>query len=205
MSIKVKLGLGLATAALGLSLIGGGTFAYFSDTAVKTGTFAAGNVDLNVGTSQTETISFANLAPGDHMTKTFKLNNDGSLDIGKIYLSTKYTVQDNGIANSEDLGKYIKVEFLRNIDKSDQVVESMTLYDLLTRTPDAAENTQFDIIQWLAGHEEAAGLKSHTSDSLIVRFTFEDNGQNQDQFQNDALNLQWSFEARTTGVAPKEL
>ena len=31
MSIKKKLGLGVASAALGLSLIGSGTYAYFSD------------------------------------------------------------------------------------------------------------------------------------------------------------------------------
>ena len=33
MGIKKKLGLGVASAALGLSLIGGGTFAYFNDIA----------------------------------------------------------------------------------------------------------------------------------------------------------------------------
>ena len=31
MSLKKKLGLGIATAALGMSLVGGGTYAYFND------------------------------------------------------------------------------------------------------------------------------------------------------------------------------
>ncbi|MCU5397508.1 CalY family protein, partial [Bacillus toyonensis] len=31
MSLKKKLGVGVVSAALGLSLIGGGTYAYFSD------------------------------------------------------------------------------------------------------------------------------------------------------------------------------
>ncbi|WP_222119322.1 TasA family protein, partial [Bacillus thuringiensis] len=35
MSMKKKLGMGVITAALGLSLIGGGTYAYFSDKEVS--------------------------------------------------------------------------------------------------------------------------------------------------------------------------
>ena len=48
MSLKKKLGLGIASAVLGISLIGGGTFAYFSDTEVSNNTFAAGTLDLAV-------------------------------------------------------------------------------------------------------------------------------------------------------------
>ncbi len=48
MSLKKKLGMGVASAALGLSLIGGGTFAYFSDKEVSNNTFAAGTLDLTL-------------------------------------------------------------------------------------------------------------------------------------------------------------
>ena len=48
MTIKKKLGLSVATAALGLSLIGGGTYAYFSDQEVTQNTFAAGTLDLAI-------------------------------------------------------------------------------------------------------------------------------------------------------------
>lgn len=41
MGIKKKLGMGVATAALGLSLIGGGTYEYFSDQVDTSNTFAA--------------------------------------------------------------------------------------------------------------------------------------------------------------------
>lgn len=40
------------TAALGLSLIGGGTFAYFSDSETTNNTFAAGTLDLAVEPTQ---------------------------------------------------------------------------------------------------------------------------------------------------------
>ena len=49
MGIKKKLGLGVASAALGLSLIGGGTWAAFNDAATINNHFAAGTLDLEVG------------------------------------------------------------------------------------------------------------------------------------------------------------
>lgn len=64
MGIKKTLGLGVASAALGLSLIGGGTFAYFSDTAQSTATFAAGTLDLNSDPSVI--VNIPNLKPGGY-------------------------------------------------------------------------------------------------------------------------------------------
>ncbi|PHD39103.1 cell division protein FtsN, partial [Bacillus toyonensis] len=46
MSLKKKLGVGVVSAALGLSLIGGGTYAYFSDQVVTNNSFAVGTLDL---------------------------------------------------------------------------------------------------------------------------------------------------------------
>ena len=59
MGLKKKLGLGVASMALGASLIGGGTFAYFNDTETASGnTFAAGTIDL-----QPDAISSSKLKP----------------------------------------------------------------------------------------------------------------------------------------------
>lgn len=41
-----KLGIGLMSILLGISLIGGGTYAYFSDHKVSDNTFASGTLDL---------------------------------------------------------------------------------------------------------------------------------------------------------------
>ncbi|GER68553.1 hypothetical protein BpJC7_31420 [Weizmannia acidilactici] len=76
MGIKKKLGMGVATAALGLSLIGGGTYAYFSDQVDTSNTFAAGTLDL--AASPTTIIDVSNLKPGDTITRTFNLENKGS-------------------------------------------------------------------------------------------------------------------------------
>src|SRR5690625_6753752 len=97
MGIKKKLGMGVATAVLGIGLIGGGTFAYFSDTAEATNTFATGTLDLAV--NPTTIIELDNLKPGDWMNKTFKLENGGTLDISKVLLTTDYDNEELAISS----------------------------------------------------------------------------------------------------------
>ena len=68
MSLKKKLGMGVASAALGLSLIGGGTFAYFSDKEVSNNTFAAGTLDLTLDPKTL--VNIENLKPGILLRKS---------------------------------------------------------------------------------------------------------------------------------------
>lgn len=189
MSLKAKLGLGLATAALGLSLIGGGTFAYFNDTSATSGTFAAGTLDINA--NPTTIIDVNNIKPGDVMLRAFQLENNGTLDIHRVLLSTNYSVIDAKGDNTDDFGKHIRVNFLANADKLNDVIWSTTLYDLQNMTPDAVEGSIFS--GWLA---ERGGLQAGTTDTLGVSFEFVDNGQDQNQFQGDSLQLTWTFEAK---------
>lgn len=198
MGIKKTLGFGVATAALGLSLIGGGTFAYFSDSVQTTGTFAAGTLDLDA--DPTAIIDISNLKPGDAATRTFKLQNKGTLDISKVKLVTTYDVvnQAGAPANTEDFGKHILVKFLTNIDKTDEVIYQTTLYELQQKTPDAVENGFY-----IPFVDEVSGLRAGTSDNLIVRFEFVDNKKDQNQFQGDGLNLKWTFNAEQTSGSEK--
>ncbi|MFD2656351.1 CalY family protein [Gracilibacillus thailandensis] len=190
MGIKKKLGMSIATAALGLSLVGGGTFAYFSDSEVTNSTFAAGTLDLTA--EPTEIINIDNLKPGDQMIRTFELQNNGSLDIARVLLDTDYSVIDANDDNTEDFGEHIKVEFLMNLDKFDEVVYETTLADLKSMTPEAvAESAIIPIL----GEE---GLPSGTLDDLSVKFVFVDNGEDQNQFQGDSLELEWTFNAQQT-------
>lgn len=205
MSIKKKLGLGIASAALGLSLVGGGTFAYFSDTEVTNSTFAAGTLDL--AANPTTIIDVKNIKPGDVMVREFLLENNGTLDISSIDLSTVYSVVDAKGNNTDDFGKHIKVLFLENADKTgdgwvigdyNDVISQTTLYDLQHMTPDAVENVQH-WITWLFGlNGEGDGLKAGTSDQMFVAFEFVDNKKDQNQFQGDSLKLEWTFTAHQT-------
>ncbi len=189
MSFKKKLGLGIASAALGVSLVGGGTFAYFSDTAEATGTFAAGTLDLSA--DPTTIIDVDNIKPGDTMLRSFDLVNGGSLDIASITLATDYTVGDAQGDNVEDFGKYIRVNFLMNADKLDVPIFSTTLEDLKGMSPDVIEGNIFS--GWLA--ERGGKLAAGTSDKLYVQYEFVDNGLDQNEFQGDSLELKWTFNA----------
>jgi spore coat-associated protein N len=102
MTIKKKLGMGVATAALGLTLVGGGTWAAFNDTATVNNHFAAGTLDLEVGKSGTKPINFdlANMKPGDNVQRIFKLNNKGSLAIKEVLLNTTAGNFVDGTLNS---------------------------------------------------------------------------------------------------------
>ncbi|WP_058308464.1 CalY family protein [Gracilibacillus massiliensis] len=190
MDIKKKLGISVVTAALGLSLIGGGTFAYFSDSEITNSSFAAGTLDLTA--EPTEIINVDNLKPGDQMIRTFELQNSGTLDIAKVLLETDYEVTDVQNDNSEDFGEHIQVEFLMNLDKLDEVVYQTTLADLKSMTPEAVGTS---ILGPILGED---GLEAGTIDDLSVKFIFVDNGEDQNEFQGDTLELEWTFNAQQT-------
>ncbi|MBS4192538.1 SipW-dependent-type signal peptide-containing protein [Bacillus sp. FJAT-49705] len=182
MSFKKKLGLGIAAASLGLSLVGGGTFAYFSDTEVTNNQFTAGTLDLAVNPEVI--IDINNLKPGDWMVREFKLENKGSLDISKVLLDTDIEIIDAKGDNTEDLAKHFMVQFLVNDDKLNNVYRKMTL-DKLIDNP--------DVVKGFFGRE--SGLKAGDSDLFKVRFVFMENKKDQNQFQGDSLKLKWTFHA----------
>ncbi|MET3288046.1 UNVERIFIED_CONTAM: spore coat-associated protein N [Brevibacillus sp. OAP136] len=97
MSLKKALGMGVATAALGMSLIGGGTFAAFTDTEDLQNSYAAGTLNLELQNLQGKDIgtnvfssTLSNLKPGDSVTRTFKLVNAGTLSIKDVKLQATY-------------------------------------------------------------------------------------------------------------------
>src|SRR5699024_1184289 len=139
-----QLGVGVLSAALGLSLIGGGTYAYFSDTETVEGSFAAGTLELNA--EPTEIIDIDNMQPGDSMTRDFELKNDGSLDIKSIWIQSDYDVEGADNDEDGDLGEHIEVEFLYNMDQANEVVYETTLAELRSMKPDAVKEKIFDVM-----------------------------------------------------------
>jgi spore coat-associated protein N len=83
MGLKTKIGLALATTAMGATLAGAGTFALFTSTSNNNGnTFAAGTVKVDASSGKVFAGSqyLSNMAPGDTETGTLTLTNSGSLD-----------------------------------------------------------------------------------------------------------------------------
>jgi spore coat-associated protein N len=187
MGFKKKFGMGAASALLGLSLIGGGTYAYFSSSAVTDNTFAAGTLDLAAQPSTI--INIDNIAPGDSMTRVFELQNNGTLDIKNVTLDTSYTVVDAKGDNTEDFGKHIEVEFLYNMDQFNEIIYKTTLDKLQGMSPKAVSEKIFDEV--FDGGVLAAGDEH----DLVVKFNFLDNGANQNHFQGDKIKLKWTFNA----------
>jgi spore coat-associated protein N len=89
MSLKKKLGLGMASAALGLSLVGGGTFAYFNDTATLHNSFESGTLVLDIEQAWNFPVNFdlENIRPGQSWERQFVLANNGSLDFGNTFMT----------------------------------------------------------------------------------------------------------------------
>ncbi|MDG5787701.1 TasA family protein [Evansella sp. AB-P1] len=222
MSIKKKLGMGIMSATLGLALIGGGTFAYFSDQAVQTNTFASGTIDLEV--DPTVQVPMENIKPGDWMPRSFELQNNGSLDIKYVDLNTEYTVRDEdgdvvvpGLADA--YAEQLYVQFLNNTtgDEDYEVLFEVSLYDLANLTPeDLATKIDIEtvmtqpgviwlpIIGWVGPPqyedipEEVTGIAAGDTADFDVQFRFNDTGERQNELQGLNLDLTWTFEGFQT-------
>ena len=194
MNIKKKLAMSVATGALAVSLIGGGTYAYFNDVATSTNEFAAGTLDLELNPETI--IDVTNIKPGDWMNRTFKLENKGSLDISKVFLTTEITSES--VAGFAD---HIVVDFLRNEDKGSilgdsNVIVSKKLSELAGMSADAVKNESPKFFGWQGG--ETSGIKAGTVDNMYVKFRFNDNNQDQNAYQGASLAIKWSFDAQQT-------
>ncbi|WP_262174190.1 CalY family protein [Saccharococcus sp. Marseille-Q5394] len=198
MNLKKKLAMSIATGALAVSMIGGGTYAYFNDVEVSTNQFKAGT--LNLAMNPSTLINLDKLKPGDWMPRYFELENKGNLDINQVLLSTEYT---QGGGGDVDFGKHIRVNFLTNVDKAgisgpiwnpkvkpSNPIVSKTLYELKTMTPDAVANLSNTIFTF-----EDSGLKAGNTDHLFVVFEFVDDATDQNALQGAYIDLKWSFKA----------
>ncbi|WP_340020967.1 TasA family protein [Paenibacillus sp. FSL K6-1096] len=190
MNVKKTLGLGVVSAALGLTLVGGGTFAYFSSTSTSSASFNNGTLSLQSDPSVI--VNLSNLKPGDTVLRDFKLKNDGSLNIPKVVLHTSSTITDalgdNGAHNFKD---DIIVTFLVNKDKLTTPLLVISLADLESQSPDLVAR---GILGAILGGEKS-GIKAGTSDNLTIQFAFKETLQPQNYYQGDSLALTLNFEA----------
>jgi len=192
MSLKKKLGMGVVSAALGLSLIGGGTYAYFSDQVVTNNSFAAGTLDLAM--QPTTSLNLDHLKPGDKILKKFNLKNSGTLDIKDVLMKVDYTVNDLKRDNQEDdFGKHIKVQFLWDWDPAKSPVYETTLAELKSQNPEITSHKVF-LSKWAA----TGGLKAGKMDWFWIKFIFEDNKMDQNMFQGDSIAMKMEFQANQT-------
>src|SRR5690625_4637168 len=173
MSIKKKLGMGVATAALGLSLVAGGTFAYFSDEEKSINSFASGTLDLNISPGEEESLAFNfnDLKPGDTKEAKIHLKNDGSLNIKEVILDTE-------IGGYEKLADQIRVTATAR-GSSNPIVNDEPLSNLVE-----IENKIL-----------AADLKPEEESVYDIKFKFNDTGEPQNELQGKTLHLDMIYNA----------
>lgn len=178
MSLKRSLTVSFITAAIGISLVTGGTFAYFKDTEETANTFAAGLLDL--GINKESIITITDIVPGDTINGNFELTNDGTVDMKEVILNSSYEVIDKGENNGgDDLGDHILVEYLYHVNGKENVLFKEKLSSLTDNPKKILEDFTVD-----------SNPKKFT-----VRFSFVDNEKDQNHFQQDSLKLKWEFEA----------
>lgn len=190
MNVKKTLGLGVVSAALGLTLVGGGTFAYFSSTSTSSASFNNGTLSLQSDPSVI--VNLSNLKPGDTVLRDFKLKNDGTLNIPKVVLRTSSAITDaQGDNGSHNFKDDIIVTFLVNKDKKESPLLVISLADLENESPDLVAR---GIVGAILGGEKS-GIKAGTSDNLTIQFAFKETLQPQNYYQGDTLALTLNFEA----------
>ncbi|MED4586374.1 TasA family protein [Brevibacillus choshinensis] len=187
MNMKNKFILSVATLGIGLALVGGGTFAYFSDTEEVNNSFAAGTLDLTV--NPTVVFDVHNLKPGDFMVRDFDITNSGTIDIEDVLMHTNYSVIDgNGDNGNADFGKHIFIEFLTS--DGDLILLNKSLADMRKLTQQGKSPDISNL------YLKLKNLPVGDSDRIVMKINFVDNGLDQNIFQEDTLKLTWTLEAK---------
>ncbi|MUV38869.1 Spore coat-associated protein [Lentibacillus sp. JNUCC-1] len=211
MDIKKKLGIGVVTAALGLSLVGGGTFAYFNDTETMDNKFASGTLELDVLQvgNNPSTFELTNLKPGDLMRRSFTLDNSGSLAIKNVWLDLTADGYDGqeGVSMDDYLDQF-KVKFYRSKKGEDGEFEltshqifknfNATLKDLVNGKDLTNLVADTSLLDESGKRVDIAhgGLNADPKQQqrIEIEIEFVDNG-DQNRFQNTTADVHFNLEA----------
>lgn len=209
MGLKKKLGLGVGAAALGLSLIGGGTFAYFSDQATIHNAFASGTLNLEVGNYPNTTWPFnfdlQNMRPGDTFERQFVLKNTGSLAIGDTYLGfSKVSVENpmNTGASDDDFLSALKVSYFVDAgpDQSGDGYLLLNSQDITLKEAIAGQFAGKIKPEYLKTdgtlNLTPNGIDAGTSHRFRIMITFPDTGAAQNKLQGMKAKVDFNLDAR---------
>jgi spore coat-associated protein N len=94
--MKRKIAMLLVSATLAIALLGGGVYAYFSDTETSSGNqFTAGSLDLVFGGSGSSSMVLTDLAPGNSGASSLQLDNNGNI-AGTLTMTASNLVDGEG-------------------------------------------------------------------------------------------------------------
>jgi spore coat-associated protein N len=114
--LKRKIAMLLVSATLAIALLGGGVYAYFSDTETGAGnSFTAGSLDLVLGGTGSSSIVLTNLAPGMNGAGSMELRNAGTIG-GTLSVSAINMVEDEGVAWEPEVDVAAPGDLSKNVD-----------------------------------------------------------------------------------------
>ncbi len=201
--------LGLTVAALMvMGLIGGGTWAYFTDPEATTGNIlSAGTLDLrtNDANGVSATLFAQNLKPGDYFpagaNATIALSNAGSIDGGTLDITVTYVETDNATLEAAISGD-TDLNIALTDDQYAAGLEIITLNyggtNLLTSIPlnDNNGNGRVDMqdLKTASGNLTGlAGILTTTPKDFKVRVQLHDSGGNDNAFMADGITVTLNF------------
>ncbi len=185
--------LGLTVAAvLVMGLVGGGTWAYFSDTeSVTTNILSAGTIDLSSDVATAE-LTAANFAPGDVLgTGNITLTNDGSLDANVLNITVTFVENDNAYStgNATDMTANETAAMLQ--------VTTLTYggTDILAANVSDDNSNGWKDLDDVANADlsSLAGINASASKDFII--TIQARGSEMtNSYQNDGVDVTFTFE-----------
>lgn len=188
MSLKKRIVSSIATLALGAALIGGGTFAYFSDTATSAGnTFATGTIDIQTKFAPVP-FNVTAAKPGTTFGANFTVQNTGTL-AANASLKFDYTNTD-GATDGSDLGTVLEITSFQYGGQS-----------LLTNlTTDDTNGNGYVDLNDIKGKLfnlglVAAGTTDADAKQVTIAGVFKETNIEQNEFQGDALDGTFTFNA----------
>ncbi|WP_043933682.1 TasA family protein [Bacillus sp. EB01] len=209
MSIKRKFGLGLASAALGLSLIGGGTYAYFSDEATIHNGFAAGTLNLEVGkypgTQWPVNFDLSNLRPGDVVERTFDLNNVGSLAIEDTYLDFSKVEVSNPLETGASANSFLKAlnihYFVETVQNGQEKIDSLFVHGETITLKDAIDGNYTGKIkpEFLVGGKlnlTPEGIDVGDYTRIRIMISFPETNKPQNELQGMVAKVNFKLDSR---------
>lgn len=213
MSVKKKLGLGLASAALGLSLVGGGTFAYFNDTATIHNQFAAGTLDLDLGsypnTNWPINFDLKDIRPGQSWERTFVLNNTGSLNIQDVFMAVQAEVQNKVGSGQGTADQFLDTLVVRYfVDVTPPLVDPnapdkgyllLNSQDITLKEAIAGDFTGKIKNEYIDGNKlnlTPLGIETGKSKRFRIQIEFRENNQDQNHLQGMSAKVDFKLDAR---------
>ncbi|MGD6871117.1 TasA family protein [Sutcliffiella horikoshii] len=222
MSIKKKLGLGVASAALGLSLVGGGTWAAFNDVEVMNNSLAAGTLDLVIDNPTSGSFNVPKMVPGDTITRSFEIQNDGNVDINEVLLKINTDFSKGAKPQDRNGGTYVPVqnddvdEFLKQFEVEVLTSDGTNLLNSVPTTTTTGAGTYkslYDLVNHADGtfniasgdgmDNKGVDFNNRDSDTITINLKFvedntkEANGREyvQNRYMNNSVGLEFVFEA----------